>query len=149
MCSIPIKTIFFAQYISTPCFENDWYDNLLKSVEAILKITKLREIIKSFRRIQYNEKYDYSNDHCPSCINEEIKIVMKFYPLDEVRDFWQNKKRLEAFIGKYRNHYKEITQAFVRAFDDIDQIVTPLHLNRKTYEERTFETLRLIYDYNL
>lgn len=99
--------------------------------------------------IQFNEKDDYNNDQCPSDINEEIKIVMKFYPLDEVRDFWQNKKRLEAFIGKYRNHYKEITQAFVRAFDDIDQIVTPLHLNRKTYEERTFETLRLIYDYNL
>lgn len=97
--------------------------------------------------IQFNEKDDYNNDQCPSDINEGIKIVMKFYPLQEVSKFWKNKKQIEMFIGKYRMHYKEITQAFVRSFDDVDQIISPMYFNKKTYEECTLERLSSIYDY--
>ena len=98
-------------------------------------------------QIQFNLSDDYNASFCPFKIDEGINIVLKFYPITRIDEIFQNKEKFNCFIGKYRNKHKEIIQAFIRSFDDVDLIVTSLYLRKRTYFDRTLEQLKIIYDY--
>ena len=97
--------------------------------------------------IQFNLSDDYDKSFCPFKIDEGINIVLKFYPLTRIHEIFQNKEKFNCFIGQYSDKHKEIIQAFIRSFDDVDLIVTSLYLRKRTYFDRTLEKLKIIYDY--
>ncbi|KAK8897653.1 hypothetical protein M9Y10_015616 [Tritrichomonas musculus] len=96
--------------------------------------------------IQFNPNDDYKSIKYPISLTNGISVVLKFYPLASVTAFWKNKERIERFIGKYSKNAEQIIKAFIRGFDDADHIVTPLYMKRTTYQDRTLDTLALIYE---
>lgn len=96
--------------------------------------------------IQFIQNDDYKSIMYPISLTNGISVVLKFYPLASVTAFWKNKERIERFIGKYSKNAEQIIKAFIRGFDDADHIVTPLYMKRTTYQDRTLDTLALIYE---
>lgn len=96
--------------------------------------------------IQFNPNDDYKSIMYPINLTNGISVVLKFYPLASVTAFWKNKERIERFIGKYSKNAEQIIKAFIRGFDDADHIVKPLYMKRTTYQDRTLDTLALIYE---
>ena len=96
--------------------------------------------------IHFDPTKDYKNVVCPESIDNAVKIVMKFYPIQRITNFWENKEKIERFVGENRIFLKQIFRAFIIAFDDADRIVTPIHMFTETYEERSPETLKLIFE---
>ena len=97
-------------------------------------------------RNSINSLDDYKEITYPYCITNGIDIVLKFFPLTSVLAFWNNRTQIERFVGKNRIHAKEIIKAFIQSFDDVDRIVTPLYMSNDTYQIRTPDLYKLIYD---
>ena len=118
----------------------DWEGDVWKAFVYCFNI-RLEKI-----EIQFNPKEDYSEISYPISIIDIIRTVAQFYPIINVNYIWQNQDRIERFIGKYSNKANKIFQAFIQSFDDVDRIVTPIYMRRRTYQIRTVDTLKLIYD---
>ena len=91
--------------------------------------------------------FDFDLYYVLITIGGALLIIEQFYPIYRIREFWANEERIKRFVGKYSNCHYEILRALVRCFDDVDRIVTPLHMFQETYEERTQEKLNLIFNY--
>lgn len=98
-------------------------------------------------KIEFNTDEKYDNECYYFNIHEAIAIIYEFYPLHRIYEFWNNENKIKLFIGKNRKHAREILRAMVRGFDDADRVVTPIHMFRETYEERTPTILNRIFDY--
>lgn len=96
-------------------------------------------------KIKFDPNNDYSDEKYPIKIDKTISFIDTFYPTYQIDYFMQNKNRIERFIGNNRIHEKEIQHEIIKTFDDVDRIVTPLHMFRETYKERTDEQLKLIF----
>lgn len=96
--------------------------------------------------IEFDPKNDYKNENMQIKIDNLVSIVTKFFPIQQIIYFGKNKEKMERIIGKYEMFKKEIFHSFILAFDDADRIVTPLHSFTETYEGRTDDTLKLIFE---
>lgn len=96
--------------------------------------------------IHFDQNDDYNCVTCPGDIDNVVCIIRKFFPIHEVPKFWENKERIERFVGQNRKFSKEIFDAIIKAFDDADRIVSPIHVQTETYEERTTDILKLIFN---
>lgn len=96
--------------------------------------------------IHFNPDNEYKNVTCPIRIDQTISIVRKFFPIHEITELWNNKERIERFVGQNAQFKDAIFNSFIKAFDDADRIVSPIHLQTETYEERTSEILKLIFE---
>ena len=101
----------------------------------------------SYLDIQFDPTNDYKDAKYRITIGGALLIIEQFYPIYRIREFWANEERIKRFVGKYSDCHYEILRALVRWFDDVDRIVTPLHMFQETYEERTQEKLNLIFNY--
>lgn len=97
-------------------------------------------------KIKFDPNNDYSDEKYPIKIDKTISFIDTFYPTYQIDYFMQNKNQIERFIGNNRIHEKEIQHEIIKTFDDVDRIVTPLHMFRETYKERTEEQLKLIFE---
>ena len=96
--------------------------------------------------IHFDIKNDYKDANYPIHIDPAICVVRHFYPIDRIIKFWEHKEQFDWFLGKNRTLIKEIYRSFIRAFDDADKIVTPLHMPIETYYKRTPEKLKLVFE---
>ena len=67
--------------------------------------------------IHFDPTKDYKNVVCPESIDNAVKIVMKFYPIQRITNFWENKDKIERFVGENRIFLKQIFRTFIFAFD--------------------------------
>ena len=67
--------------------------------------------------IHFDPTKYYKNVVCPESIDSAVKIVMKFYPIQRITNFWENKDKIERFVGENRIFLKQIFRTFIFAFD--------------------------------